>query len=211
MEDRQPHSQSHKDQSQALLEIVYLFIVPVVLLYFGAIPYSWRLLVLVAVSLFIMSVIRYQRWTKAQLGLSNVWERKGMLAWGVFSLIGVAAIAYYARKFGFEPLSLLAWQESWRLLLFFIPLSVLQEVAYRGFLTERLRQFSFVPLHRVLLNAALFTLLHIIYPYAAITLPIAFLGGLLFAMLYEKHPSLVLACIAHSAVNFTAVLFGLFS
>jgi membrane protease YdiL (CAAX protease family) len=201
----------NKNPNQALLEIVYLFIVPVVLIYLKVIPYSWRLLVLLGVSLLIMSIIRYQQWTKVQLGLTRIVRFRSVAVWGTLTLAGIVAIVSYAQWFGFEPLALLQWEKSWRLLLFFIPLSILQEVAYRAFLTERLREVGFSMGHRVLLNALLFTLLHIIYPYAAITLPIAFIGGFLFAWLYERYQSLVLACIAHAVLNFTAVLFGLFS
>lgn len=204
-------SPQKKDSNQAFLEIVYIFIVPVVLLYIGVIPHSWRLLVLFSCSLLIMSIVRYQKWTKVQLGLSNSFRTSAIVFWGAFTIIGVLAIVYYAKWFNFSPINVFHWKESWRLLLFFIPLSVLQEVAYRSFLTQRLREISFSVRHRVFLNASLFALLHIIYPYAALTLPIAFLGGLAFAAIYERYPSLALACIAHSALNFTAVLFGIFS
>lgn len=200
-----------KDPSQAFLEIVYLFILPVVLIYIGAVPYSWRLLVLLGVSLLIMSIIRHQRWPREKLGLVRQFSSRSIRAWGAFTLVGVFAIIYYAGRFDFEPINLFDWKESWSLILFFIPLSVLQEVAYRGFLSARLREFSFSTRHRILLNAGLFALLHIIYPYAAITLPIAFLGGVIFAWLYERHRSLSLACISHCALNFVAVLFGFFS
>jgi len=204
-------SPQKKDTPQAFLEIVYIFILPVVLIYIGAIPYSWRLLVLLGASLLIMSIIQYQRWTKKQLGLTRMFQSSFVVAWTAFAAVGIVGIIFYARRFGFTPIDLFDFQQSWRLLLFFIPLSVLQEVAYRAFLTERLREFNFSMRHRVVLNAALFALLHIIYPYAALTLPIAFVGGLLFAWLYERYPSLMLACIVHAALNFTAVLYGLFS
>lgn len=199
------------NQNQAFLEIVYLFIVPVVLIYVGVIPHSWRLLVLLCVVLLISSIIKYQHWTRAQLGIASPFKYKAVLAWMIFSVISTVLIIFYAQAFGFEPLALFDWSASWQLILFFIPISVLQEVAYRAFLTERLREFSFSMRHRVILNASLFALLHIIYPYAVITLPIAFFGGVLFAWLYEKYPDFIMACIAHSILNFTAVLFGIFS
>lgn len=200
-----------KDSAQAFLEIVYLFIVPVVLIYIGVIPHSWRLLVLFSVVLLISSIIRHQHWTRLQLGLVKSFSPRAAFAWSVFTLLGAGIIVWYATTFGFSPTPLGDWNQSWQLILFFIPISILQEVAYRAFLTERLREFSFSTRHRIVLNAALFALLHIIYPYAAITLPIAFIGGLLFAWLFERHQSLPLACISHSILNFTAVLFGLFS
>ncbi len=199
------------DRNYPMLEIVYLFVVPVVLIYLGVIPYEWRIIILLCITLLMVGIIRYQHWTKVQLGLEKPFAPRTLFAWGAFTLIAAIGIIAYARRFGFEHITLFRWQESWRLVLFFIPLSVLQEVAYRAFLTERLRHFSFSFWHRIFLNAALFTLLHIIYPYAAITLPIAFVGGVLFSWLYEKYPSLLLACIAHCVVNFIAVYFRFFS
>ncbi len=211
MEQTSQISPRPKDSDQAFLEIVYLFIAPVFLIYIGVIPHSWRLLVLLCVIFLIWGIIRYQHWTNLQLGLANLFQFRAILAWSLFTLVGLGAIIFFAKEFDFHPLNLLNWSESWRLILFFIPISVLQEVAYRAFLTERLKEFSFSLPHRIVLNAVLFALLHIIYPYAAITLPVAFVGGVLFSWIYEKHPDLVLACIAHCILNFTAVLFGIFS
>lgn len=211
METTVPQQQNSRDVDQAFLEIVYLFIVPVVLIYVDIIPHSWRLLVLLGVLILIWGIIRYQHWTKAQLGLANPFRFKAIVSWSIFTIVGVVAIIFFAKQFDFTPLNLLNWSESYRLILFFIPISVLQEIAYRAFLTERLKEFSFSLFHRTLLNAVLFALLHIIYPYAAITLPVAFVGGFIFSLIYERHPDLVLACIAHCFLNFTAVLFGIFS
>ena len=205
-------TQTHENNpDQAFLEIVYIFVVPVALIYIGIIPYSWRLLVLLGFSLLIMSIIRYQHWNKVQLGLSKLFRPRAIVAYGLFTFVGVLSIIYYAKRFGFDPIDITDWQKSWQLFLFFIPLSVLQEVAYRGFLAQRLREISTNIPHRLLLNALLFTLLHIIYPYAVLTLPIAFVGGFIFAWIYERYPDLILICITHSILNFTAVMFGLFS
>ncbi|MCC6198704.1 CPBP family intramembrane metalloprotease [Candidatus Nomurabacteria bacterium] len=199
------------DRNYPMLEIVYLFVAPVVLIYLGVIPYEWRIIVLLCITLLMVGIIRYQHWTAVQVGMEQSFASRKLFAWGLFTILAALGIILYAKKMGFEHINLFHWQESWRLILFFIPLSVLQEVAYRTFLTERLRHFSFSFWYRIFLNAALFTLLHIIYPYAAITLPIAFVGGILFAWLYERYPSLLLACIVHCVVNFVAVYFRLFS
>ena len=52
--------------------------------------------------------------------------------------------------------------------------------------------------------------LHSIFPNPTIGLPIAFIGGLGFALMYMKYPSLLLIIISHSIINFFVVLYGFF-
>ena len=193
------------------LEIIYLFIVPVVLIYFNIIPIEWRAIVLMVVSIIIFRIMRHGKWTREMMGLAHTARVPALIVYGIATVLGVVLIKRYAQSVGFAPLDLSDLSQSWQLLLFFIPLSVLQEVAYRGFLVQRLKEFSFAKWQRIAMNAALFTLLHIIYPFPHIMLPLAFVGGVIFAVLYEKYPDLLLICVMHAAVNFTAVLFGFFT
>jgi uncharacterized protein len=199
-----------RTQDELFLEIVYLFIAPVVLIYLGVIPYEWRVIVLFIVSFLIMGIMRYQHWPKEKMGVAPIDPRTAM-TYTVFTVLAAASIITLAQWLGYTPINLHDWVQSWRLILFFIPLSVLQEVAYRGFLSARLKELTNNTLHRVLINTGLFTLLHIIYPFPILVLPIVLIGGVCFAVLYERHPNLLAISIAHSALNFIAVLYGFFS
>lgn len=198
-------------QEELMLEIVYLFIAPVVLIYLGIIPVSWRVLVLLVVTLFIVGIMRHQRWSREEMGIRRGAHFSEVFWYSIVTLIGVFAIIFYAKKLHAVPLDLDDFQLSWKLILFFIPLSVLQEVAYRSFLMHRLQQLIGSRIHRVLINTGLFTLLHIIYPLPILMLPVAFAGGYIFALLYDYYPNLALVSIAHSILNFVAVLFGFFT
>jgi len=57
----------------------------------------------------------------------------------------------------------------------------------------------------------LFALPHAMYPHPEINTPIAFVGGLWFAVLYLVYPNLLLISLSHAALNFTAVLYGFMS
>jgi membrane protease YdiL (CAAX protease family) len=100
---------------------------------------------------------------------------------------------------------------SWRLIVFFIPVSVFQEIVYRGFLMPRLGSILKNNVQVVFVNALLFALLHIIYPRPEIMLSLAFVSGLVFAVLYQKYPNIVLISITHAILNFVAVMFGFFT
>lgn len=200
-----------KTRTDALVEITYLFVVPVLLVYLDIIPIEGRALVLLLVSLIIFRIMRHERWTKSMMGLSGLFRLKAVFVYAAITMVGVVAIRLYGEALGFEPLNLFDLSQSLQLLLFFIPLSVLQEVAYRGFLSERLKSVSQRRTVRVFISTILFTFLHIIYPFPQIMLPLAAVGGVVFALVYEAYPDLLLVSFMHMAFNFTAVLFGFFT
>lgn len=193
------------------IEIATFFVAPVLLIYSGVIGLEWRVIVLLCVSLILLSIIRYERWTKQMLGLGPLRHGSAVVAYTAITVLGVGALKWFAAVVGFVPLGTVVLRAQPELLLFFIPLSVLQEVAYRAFLMQRLRTISSARSVRVLINATLFTLLHVIYPLPLIGLPLAFVGGVVFAYLYDRYPSIVLICISHAILNFVAVSLGFFT
>jgi membrane protease YdiL (CAAX protease family) len=52
--------------------------------------------------------------------------------------------------------------------------------------------------------------LHVIFPNPMIGLPIAFIGGIGFAVMYLRYPSLPLIILSHALINFFVVLYGFF-
>jgi membrane protease YdiL (CAAX protease family) len=96
-------------------------------------------------------------------------------------------------------------------LFLFIVVSFFQEFAFRGFLMPLLKKIFSDGVTIVLLNALLFAVMHVIYPFPVIGLPLAFLGGIFFAALYHKYPNLILVTIAHSVLNFAMVWYGFFT
>lgn len=198
-----------KTKDLALLQVVYIFIIPILLMYFNIIPKSFRLETLAMTVLLMIGIMIHKKWSKDRFGVHTKINLKGIVLYSAFVIAGVSSVMFFANKLGFEPAPF--WWHNTRFLALFIPLSVLQEIAYRGFLMPTLHDIF--PDHTtvILVNAGLFTLLHIIYPEPSIMLPLAFAGGLGFAALYEWYPNLFLVSVAHTILNFVAVLYGFFS
>lgn len=192
----------------ATAEVVFFFVVPIVLLYFRIIPVAGRIPVLLIFSVLIYGVIRKEGWSERDLGLSGKTFKKGLPVYilaTVFALIGVVVLS---NIFGFVPLAHI-WTKAHFLFLFLV-VSFFQEFAFRGFLLPVLARIFPDSFTVILVNALLFAFMHAIYPFPLIGLPFAFVGGIFFATLYHKYPNLLLVSLCHSVLNFVAVWHGFF-
>lgn len=189
-------------------EIIGLFVLPVLLCAYGVIPASWRFLALAAVTMIIVGIVIKERWTLVDLGIRADNLRVAFLPYTLFTVGGVVLITGLARAFGQQPLD--RWWTQMHFLFAFIPLSIAQEFVFRGFLMRRLRSMFQTPSVVVGVNALLFAFLHIIYPGQEILFPLAFTGGLGFALVYYLFPNLILASFAHMTLNFFATLYSFF-
>ncbi len=191
-----------------VIQIFFIFILPIVLLYLNIISKNARVFVLIFMCLCIYGIIRHEKWTKNMLGLPaqplHTYLGKYIFATG----IGLITIISYAQVLGNTV------QHRWWLVphfwLIFVVVSFFQEFAYRSFLSVLLSRILPSVQYQIFINALLFTFLHVIYPNRLAMLPLAFVGGLFFAYLYKKYPNLILISLLHSVLNFTAVLYGFF-
>jgi len=197
-----------EEKRKVAFQIIGIFIVPVMLLYFNILPTSWRVIVLFAICFLVYRIVEREKWSPKDLGLSRDTFKKYLFPYLGFIVTGVFGILYFAQKMNMETQHF--WWTKPHFLFLFLVVSFLQEFAYRGFLIPLLKKFFTDRLGIVLINALLFTLIHIIYPIPQIMLPLAFIGGLTFAVIYMKYPNLWLISIAHSVLNFVAVLHGFF-
>ncbi|HNW71759.1 MAG TPA: type II CAAX endopeptidase family protein [Candidatus Paceibacterota bacterium] len=192
-----------------IAQIFVIFILPVILLYFNILPVSWRMVLLAVSSLFIYGIIRKEEWTHEEMGLRNDNFKKGIPFYLLFTIIGIAIL--YLLDFKLNLPNVETQKYVLRTWIFFIPISVFQEFAFRSFLIPKLKKIFTNNFVIILVNAVLFTLIHTIYPNLGIGLPLAFLSGILFAWLYIKYPNLVLVSISHAVLNIVAVLLGFFT
>lgn len=199
---------SREEKGKVALQIIGVFVVPVMLLYFNILPKDWRVLILFAISFLVYKIIEREKWSPESLGLTKHTFKKYLTPYLIFMITGVVAIWFFGEKTHMEVQA--QWWTKPHFLFLFLVVSFLQEFAYRGFLIPLLKKFFSDRLGIVLINALLFTLLHIIYPIPQTMLPLAFIGGLAFAVIYMKYPNLWLVSIAHSVLNFVAVLHGFF-
>jgi len=192
-----------------IVQIFIIFVLPVLLLYFNIIPVSWRMIMLAISALFIYGIIRKEEWSYEQMGLRHDNFKKAIPFYLVFTIIGVGVLFLLDQKIHMPDIDTRSFLlRTW---IFFIPVSVFQEFAFRSFLIPRLKELYHNNFVIVLINASLFTLIHIIFPNLGIGLPLAFVSGTFFAWLYIKYPNLVLISLAHSVLNVTAVLLGFFA
>lgn len=191
----------------ALLQIIYIFVVPVLLIYFGVLPVDFRVIILFSVTLLVIGIMRHEKFSHEDAGFTNPWWKYFLWYLGAF-VVGLLCTIYLEKILPIGPS--MGWWENKRLLTLFIPVSILQEVLYRSFLMHKLKRLFTNMWTVILSNTFLFTLLHIIYPQKQIMLPFAFFAGLMFSYIYYRKPNIVLVSILHSILNFIAVYLGFF-
>jgi membrane protease YdiL (CAAX protease family) len=192
----------------ALIQIFFIFIAPIALLVIGIIPVGYRMLALCISLLLIIGIIRYEKLSDAELGIAKF--SYGAVFWYLlFTSIGILGLWYVGRTAGISRVE--EWWRIQHLLFAFIPVSVLQEIAYRSFLFPKLRQlFSNVTLV-IFSNAILFGILHSMYPSPLLMVTVSTVGGVGFALLYNRYPNLWLISASHIILNFIAIYLGFFS
>lgn len=196
-----------KKEELVLVQVFYLFIVPVLLLYFNIIPVSLRLWLFLFIALLLLGIIYRSKWTYADIGLNRNWK-KYWLQYAFFTTGGILFLYWLAVIVPHDPF--LNWWENKRFLLLFIPISLMQEVLFRGILMKMLLEaFKKVEI-AIFINAVVFSVLHIIYLNSTFVLPLTFLGGIAFAWMYVKYKNLILISISHTIFNFVAMILGFF-
>lgn len=196
-----------KEKELVWAQIIYLFILPVLLLYFKIIPINYRLLVLVAVSVIILGIVIFNKWSFNDFGLKKSFM-KDFWPYFIFTLLGSGFLFWISVITTHPPM--VSWWKNIRFLFLFIPVSVLQEVAFRGVLMNMLRRAFSQPVLIIGLNSIVFALMHIIFINAIIVLPITLIAGIGFAWIYYKYPNLILISISHTILNFVGMVLGFF-
>ena len=189
-------------------QIIFIFVLPIVLLYFGILSENWRIPLLSVSALLLFGIIHHEDWTHEELGLDNKNFFKALPPYFYFTLAGVLVLVAVSLKANFPDVDTKAFFV--RTFSLFIPVSFFQEFAFRTFLIPRLKKIFYSRNTVIIVNAILFSFIHIIYPNLAISIPITFISGLIFARLYLKYPNLWLVTLSHMALNLTAVLLGFF-
>lgn len=189
------------------VQIFYLYIVPTLLLYYGVVPGKYRVFMLFGIALLLYGIIRRANWTYGDMGIKKNFLQDS-LPYVLFTIAGVGFLVWLSSIVPHDPF--LDWWKNVRFLVLFIPLSVLQEVVFRGILMNMLRRAFANPLFIIVINASVFALIHVIYVNALFVLPLTFIAGLGFAWIYYQYPNLVLISISHTILNFVAMICGFF-
>jgi membrane protease YdiL (CAAX protease family) len=196
-----------KERELVWLQILYLYIVPVLLLYFKVLPGNFRFAMLLGVAILLLGIVRHNHWTHSDLGITRDFM-KDIIPYSLFTIGGVLFLIWLSAIVDHEPF--LNWWNNLEFLLLFIPISVLQEIIFRGVLMNMFRRAFRSPIFIIVLNALVFALMHVIYLNSTFVLPMTFIAGIGFAWIYYKYENLVLISIAHTILNFIAMIFGFF-
>lgn len=196
-----------KKEELVLVQIFYLFIVPVLLLYFNIIPVNLRLGLFGLVAVLLLGIIYKAKWTYSDIGFVPNWHKQ-WLQYAVFTTGGILFLYWLSTIVPHEPF--LNWWDNRNFLLLFIPISVMQEVLFRGILMKMLLEAVNSIEIAIFINAIVFSVLHIIYINSVFVLPLTFLGGIAFAWMYVKYKNLILISISHTIFNFVAMILGFF-
>lgn len=195
-------------KNELFVQILFVFILPIFLINFGFISFEYRIPLLIILVTALLSIILIEKWGPKMLGFTKINFRKYILPYALFTIVGVWALTSLGEVVGNTGLSM--WWNYNHFLYLFVLVSIFQEIAYRGYLIPALGKLTNEPLYMILVNATIFTLLHTIFPNVYINLPVAFIGGIGFALMYMRFPNLILIIISHSILNFFAVLYGFF-
>lgn len=196
-----------REKEIVLVQIFYLFLLPVFLLYFNIVPGNYRFLVLFSVAIVLLGVIRRAQWTYLDIGFKKDW----LSDWKSYLLFTVGSILFLLWLETVVPHSpMLNWYENKRFLILFAPISILQEIIFRGVLIKMLlKAFNDIKIV-IFINAVVFALIHVIYLNAVFVLPLTFMAGIAFAWMYIYKPNIVLISISHTILNFAAMVLGFF-
>jgi len=196
---------------KVISQIVFLFVLPVSLLYFEVVPFRYRYIVLGIVLICILSIIHKERWSAKELGIRKDNLLRSALPYALLTMLGIGVVIVSAGIMGKNPDITNLWNPYPLYLLSFIPACFVQEFAFRSFLLPQLKSAIKSLPTAIVVNAVLFSLIHLIYPELYALLPITFLGGIGFAIWYHRYPNLWLLTLSHVVLNFLMMLYGFFS
>ncbi len=196
-----------KEKEIVFVQILYLYIIPVLLLYFKVLPENLRFLMLLGVATLLFGIIRNAHWTEDDLGIDKHFF-KDILPYTLFTIGGVFFLVWLAQIVPHSPF--LSWWQNKRFLFLFVPISILQEIIFRGVLMKFLRSAFASPIFVITLNAVIFAFMHVIYLNSIFVLPMTFIAGIGFAWIYYQYKNLILISISHTILNFVAMILGFF-
>jgi membrane protease YdiL (CAAX protease family) len=193
---------------ELLIQIFAVFILPILIIRAGFIEGDDRIWMLVGIVTILLVILLREKWTRAMLGATSYRIKKYLIPYIIFTLISIILISMFGEKLG-QPEVAQWWKHSHFIYGFFI-VSLFQEIAYRAYLIPALGKLFKSKFFIVVTNALIFMFLHSIFPNPLFGLPIAFVGGIGFALMYMRYPSLLLIIISHSIINFFVVFYGFF-
>lgn len=192
----------------AFLRITLVYMIPMLLVSWGIVPFKYHVPVMCSMVLFVCYFAYKDGLTRQDMGIIKPSSYKDYTFYIIAITVGILGIMYFAKALGYSILPL--WKTHPTFIYLFIPISILQEFAYRSVLMKELHHIFDEDAQVILANAGIFGILHIMYPKALAVLPLTIIGGLFLASLWKIKPNFYLISIAHIVFNFLAFTYGFF-
>ena len=125
-------------------------------------------------------------------------------------MIASISILSLLRISGLGQASFNLWQKVYPFGFMIIISSVSQEFIFRGLFMNFLRNKFKSAALIIFLNALIYSLIHLIFPYGGLLTLGAFILGLGFATIYYYYPNLFLISISHIVINFLFLFYCYF-
>ena len=195
-----------KQRQQVILIIGCGYIIPVLLVYWGFIPFSWRFYIMIIMAILMLAIARIYRCSPIELGLTkqNLENSSKSIALPTLAAV-VLMVIYHA----LQESRLDNSAYNWTFYLFFIIVSApVQEFLYRGFLFSIFTRVKLAIWWQILLSTSLYSFVHIIYQDLP-TLLLTFMVGLVWGCYYAKYRNLYSIIVSHGLLGLVAILVGL--
>lgn len=195
-----------KQRQQVILIIGCGYIIPVLLVYWEFIPFSWRFYIIILIAIVMLAIAKMYRYSPIELGLTKQNLKNSFKSIALPTLAAAVLMSLYHTLQG-SRLDNSAY--NWAFYLFFVIVSApVQEFLYRGFLFGIFARAKLAIGWQILLSAALYSFVHIIYQDLP-TLLLTFVVGLVWGCYYAKYRNLYSIIISHGLLGLVAILVGL--
>lgn len=195
-----------QERQKVILIISFGYLLPVLIVCLGFIPFFWRFYLLILAAIAILMIAQQYRFSPMELGLTRQNLRTSLKAIAPPTLaFALLMLTYYIIQGPRIDNS----GYGWVFYLFFIGISSpLQEFLYRSFLFGIFSRAKLAIWLQILLSALLYSYVHLIYQDIP-TLLLTLVMGLIWGCHYAKYRNLYSVIISHSLLGAIAILFGL--
>ncbi|PHR22566.1 MAG: hypothetical protein COA36_17670 [Desulfotalea sp.] len=193
--------------SKIFLEIFCVYILPVILIFLGVLPFEYRFVYLVIICTVTIFFSRMKGYSSESLGLGVTSLSAGFRYNFYLSLIFVG---FFFASWYFDLIGREYIPQSIFFYLFYVFISCpLQEFTYRSYFFRLLDDLKIKkPAIRITLNALAFCFLHAIYG-DLLTLVFTLFIGLVWAFIYQKTKCVYGVCLSHIVFGTISIAAGL--
>lgn len=195
-----------KEQQKVILIVSLAYILPVLVIYLGLVPFSWRFYILLLAAVAIFAITRIYQFSALELGFTKQRLGTSLKAIALPTLASALLMFIYYKMQG-PRIDNSAYK--WTFYLFFVSVSSpVQEFLYRGFLFSIFSRAKVSFWSQIILSTFLYSFVHLIYRDLP-TLLSTFIFGMFWGYHYAKYRNLYSIIISHSLLGAIAILVGL--